>query len=79
MTKVLIGVATAALWFVLAHAANAEQVCRQVCDAGTCVSKCVDRPDTTTVIREHEHYRDYDDDGPGVGVHVPGVGVEIGR
>jgi hypothetical protein len=44
MGKVLIGVATAALWFVLAHAANAERVCRQVCD-----------------------------------VHVPGVGVEIGR
>lgn len=34
MGKFLIGVATAALWFVLAHAANAEQVCRQVCDAG---------------------------------------------
>jgi hypothetical protein len=79
MGKILIGVATAALWFVLSHAANAERVCRQVCDAGTCVSKCVEHPDTTTIIREHEHYRDNDDDGAGVGVHAPGVGVEIGR
>lgn len=46
MGKFLIGVATAALWFVLAHAANAEQGGPQVCDAG---------------------------------VHVPGIGVDIGR
>jgi len=32
MSKFLIGVATAALWFALCHAANAERVCRQVCD-----------------------------------------------
>jgi hypothetical protein len=37
MGKFLIGVATAALWFVLSHAANAEQVCKQVCDSGTTV------------------------------------------
>jgi hypothetical protein len=41
MTKFLIGVATAALWFALSHAANAERICRQVCDNGTCVSRCV--------------------------------------
>ncbi|HET8919062.1 MAG TPA: hypothetical protein VFN27_05235 [Xanthobacteraceae bacterium] len=29
MTKFLIGVATAALWFALSHAANAERICRQ--------------------------------------------------
>jgi hypothetical protein len=72
MGKVLIGVATAALWFVLAHAANAERVCRQVCDSGTCVSRCVGRPDIT-VIRDREHYRD--DEGPGV-VHVPSVEID---
>lgn len=74
MGKILIGVATAALWFVLAHAANAERVCRQVCDSGSCVSQCAEHPDTT-VIRTHEHYRDDD----GVGVRASGVGVEIGR
>ena len=37
MGKFLIGVATAALWFVLSHAANAGQVCTQVCDSGTCL------------------------------------------
>jgi hypothetical protein len=35
MGKFLIGVATAALWFVLSHAANAEQVCQQVCASGS--------------------------------------------
>ena len=30
MTKFLIGVATAALWFMLSHAANAEGICSQV-------------------------------------------------
>lgn len=34
MGKILIGVATAALWFVLSHAANAERMCRQACDGG---------------------------------------------
>ena len=40
--KILIGVATAAVWFALSHAARAEQVCRQVCDNGTCIAKCMD-------------------------------------
>ena len=38
MTKILIGMATAALWFVLSHAANAERICRDICDNGSCVS-----------------------------------------
>jgi hypothetical protein len=78
MGKFLIGVATAALWFALSHAANAEQVCRQVCDNGTCVSKCVDHPDV--IVRDHDDsYRDHPAPGPGVDVQVPGVGVQIGR
>ena len=76
MGKILIGVATAALWFALSHVANAEQVCRQVCDGGTCVSKCVDHPDSTVIVYDHDGYRDR---GPGVDVRVPGVGVDIGR
>jgi hypothetical protein len=43
MTKFLIGVATAALWFALSHVANAERICSEVCDNGTCVSRCVQR------------------------------------
>jgi hypothetical protein len=82
MGKILIGVATAALWFALSHAASAEQVCRQVCDNGTCVSKCVEHPDSETIIRDHDddYYRDRDHDrGPGVDIHAPGVGIDIGR
>jgi hypothetical protein len=79
MSKILIGVATAALWFALSHVANAEQVCRQVCDGGTCVSKCVDHPDSAVIVHEHDgYYRDHDH-GPDVDVHVPGVGIDIGR
>jgi hypothetical protein len=52
MTKFLIGVATAALWFVLSHAANAERICREVCDHGTCVSRCVHGPDADVIIRD---------------------------
>ena len=32
--KILIGVATAAVWFALSHASRAEQICRQICDNG---------------------------------------------
>jgi hypothetical protein len=35
VTKFLIGVATAALWFVLSHAANAERLSRDVCGSGS--------------------------------------------
>jgi hypothetical protein len=52
MSKILIGIATAAVWFALSHVANAEQVCKQVCDNGTGVSKCVDHPDAV-IIRDH--------------------------
>lgn len=80
MSKFFIGVATAALWFALSHAANAERVCREVCDNGTCVSKCVEHPDSGIIVREHEEHYDRDRDArPGIGVRVPGVGVEIGR
>jgi hypothetical protein len=66
MTKFLIGAATAALWFALSHAANAERICRQVCDNGTCVSRCVQRPDSEVITREHwrHHDHDFDADAP---------------
>jgi hypothetical protein len=54
MSKFLIGVAMAALWFALSHAADAEQICRQVCENGTCVSKCVDYSDSDVIIRDHD-------------------------
>lgn len=80
MGKILIGVATGALWFVLSHAANAEEICRKVCDDGSCISRCVDRPDNGVIVREHEEHYDRDrDDRPGLDVHVPGVGIEIGH
>ena len=75
MSKIFLGIVTAALWFVLLQAANAERVCNQVCDGGTCVSKCVDHPDV--IVRDRDQYRD--DRGPSVDVHVPGVNVDVGH
>ncbi len=72
MSKIMLGVVTAALWFALSYAAHAERVCRQVCDHGTCISKCVEHPDSGVVIHEHDR-------GPPPEVGGPGVDVEIGR
>jgi hypothetical protein len=84
MSKILIGMAAAALWFVFSQAANAERVCREVCDGGTCVSRCVNRADEDVIIRDRDRDRDNDrrrdhERGPGVEFRVPGVGVEVGR
>jgi hypothetical protein len=78
MSKILVGVAAAALWFALSYAANAERVCRQVCDHGACVSKCVDHPDSDVIVRDHDRYRD-DHRGPGVDLHGPGVNIDVGH
>jgi hypothetical protein len=77
MSKILLGVITAALWFVLSQAANAERACKQVCDSGKCVSRCVESPDTTAV--EHRDHSYHDDRGPGVDIHAPGVNVDVGH
>jgi hypothetical protein len=61
MTKFLIGVATAALWFALSHAANAERICRQVCDAKSALTAPAFRVASSARIqkfmREREHSR----------------------
>jgi hypothetical protein len=72
MSKILLGMAAAALWFVLSQAANAERICQEVCDNGTCISRCVDNPDSKTIIHERDR-------GPGVELHVPGADVDVGR
>ena len=59
MSKILIGVATAALWFALSHVANAEQVCQPVCGDGTFVSTCADNPDSGVAVH-----------APGVGIDI---------
>jgi hypothetical protein len=66
MSKILVGMAAAALWFVLSQAANAESICQQVCDNGTCVSRCVDNPDSKAIIPERDR-------GPGVELQAPSL------
>ena len=74
MTKFLIGVATAALWFALSHAANAERICREVCDHGTCVSRCVHRPDADGAFADAVEASLADLPVPVVGCRVPSGG-----
>jgi hypothetical protein len=69
----LVGIVAAAGMLVLMQTANAERVCKSVCDGGTCVQKCYENDDR--VIIDH----DRGPPPPGVELHVPGVGVEIGR
>ena len=64
MGKILIGMAAAALWFVLSQAANAERLCQEVCDNGVCVSRCVDNPDSNTIVRDR---------GPGGELQAPSL------
>jgi hypothetical protein len=76
-----ISIAAVAGTLAFAPSASAERVCKERCDGGTCVQKCVEHPDVTIerdhdrdhVVREHENRR------PGVDLHVPGVGIEIGH
>lgn len=71
MTKFMIGVATAALWFILSHAANAERVCREVCGNGNCVSRCVQHPDADAASAQTPHHdRSFDVDQPAGGVSI---------
>jgi hypothetical protein len=65
MSKILVGMAAAALWFVLSQAANAERICQEVCDNGTCISRCVDNPDSKAIIPERDRV-------PGAEFRAPG-------
>jgi hypothetical protein len=77
ISKILLGVITVALWFVLSQTANAERFCNQVCDNGNCISKCIDHPDTSVIVRDRDQYRD--ERGPGVDAHAPGVNIDVGH
>jgi hypothetical protein len=80
MGKILVGMAAAALWFVLSQAANAERICKDVCDGGTCVSHCVTNPNgDEMIIRERERGPGEEVRTPGVELRTPGVDVDVGR
>jgi hypothetical protein len=77
----LMGTAAAALTAAMLFAApaSAERVCRQVCDGGFCRTHCFDRGDRLYLYdrdRDDYYYRHH---RPGVGIHGPGFGVDIGR
>jgi hypothetical protein len=71
MGKILLGVVTAAAWFVLSQAAHAEHLCQQVCDGGTCVSQCIDNPDSTG--NPDTTVTIYDPHAPALNVGTPGT------
>jgi hypothetical protein len=74
----LIGIAALVGTFALAQSANAERVCKSVCEGASCVQKCVEHDDTVVIDRDrdrvvHEH------DRPAIELRGPGIGVDIGR
>jgi hypothetical protein len=75
----LMGTAAAALTaaMVFAAPANADRVCRQVCDDyGFCRSRCFDSGDRLYMYdRDRDYY--YDHRNPSIELYGPGIGVEI--
>jgi hypothetical protein len=71
----LMGTAAAVLTAVtlVAAPANAERVCRQVCDGGVCKSRCVERGDRLFMQERDIHRR------PGVELRRPGVDIDVHR
>ena len=75
----LMGTAAAVLTAttLLAVPASADRICKKVCNEGACRTTCVQRNDR---LYMHERDRDYyHHRRPGVELHGPGVGVDIGR
>ena len=75
----LMGTAAAVLTatMLLATPASADRICKKVCNEGSCRTTCVERNDRLYMRdrdRDYYHHR-----RPGVELHGPGVGVDIGR
>ena len=75
----LIGTVAAALTAttLLTVPASADRVCKKVCSEGSCRTTCVQMNDRLYMQdrdRDYYHHR-----RPGVELHGPGVGVDIGR
>jgi len=63
---------------LLAVPANADRICRQVCDEGFCRTRCFDSGDRLYLYdRDRDYY--YHHRRPGVEFRGPGVDIEIGR
>lgn len=65
-------------------AQNVARVCRDVCnDFGQCRRQCWNEPSARAYDDDDPPPRVYYDrrryDPPGVGIYVPGVGIELGR
>jgi hypothetical protein len=69
----LLASVAAAAMFAMAQTASAERVCKEICDGGTCMQKCIEHDDPVVIDRDGPPPR------PGIGVHVPGVDVDIGH
>jgi len=61
---------------LLAVPANAERICRQVCDEGFCRTRCVERGDRLYMF---DRDRDYYHRRGGAEIHGPGFDVDIDR
>jgi hypothetical protein len=67
-TIMLTGAVAGAAMFALIQAASAERICKEVCEGGACVQRCVEHDDRTIIDRDR-----------GPRPMGPGVDVEIHR
>jgi hypothetical protein len=72
-----ISIAAMAGALAFAQSASAERVCKEVCDHGSCVKRCVHHRDDAVVIHRHHDRFVRRHDEPGIRFHAPGVGVDI--
>jgi hypothetical protein len=75
----LMGTAAAVLTatMLLAAPASADRICKKVCNEGSCRTTCVQSNDRLYMRDRDRDY--YYHRRPGVELHGPGVGVDIGR
>lgn len=64
---------------LLANPASADRFCRKACEGGVCRTHCVERGERMYMYSHREHWREHERARPGVGIHGPGVDVDVGH
>ena len=76
----LMGTAAVALTAatLLAAPASADRVCNKSCNDGFCRTRCIESHDRL-YMHDRDSYWRHHHHGPGVGIHGPGVDVDVRR
>ena len=84
-TTIAIAATALASVAIVPQTASADQVCKEVCRSGTCVKRCTEVRGHDVDIRAERRdgprreWREERHERPGVELHAPGIGIEVGR